>query len=58
MQGYIMLQDEFGRVLEKRSVTYRIGVNTMEWNLGKYASGNYYLVFEKGGWENVKIIKQ
>lgn len=58
MHGYIMLQDEFGRVLEKRSVTYRIGVNTMEWNLGKYASGNYYLVFEKGGWENVKIIKQ
>jgi hypothetical protein len=58
MQGYIMLQDEFGRVLEKRSVTYRTGVNTMEWNLGRYASGNYYLVFEKGAWENVKIIKQ
>jgi hypothetical protein len=57
MQGYIMLQDEFGRVLEKRSVTYRTGVNTMEWNLGKYASGNYYLVFDSA-WENVKIIKQ
>lgn len=58
MQGYIMLQDEFGRVLQKRSVSYRTGVNTMEWNLGKYAAGNYYLVFDSGGWESVKIIKQ
>lgn len=58
MQGYIMLQDEFGRVLEKRQVTYLTGINTMEWNLGKYAAGNYYLVFDSGGWQNVKIIKQ
>lgn len=57
MQGYIMLQDEFGRVLEKRAVNYRAGVNTMEWNVGRYAAGNYYLVFDIG-WQNTKIIKQ
>ncbi|MGB8192016.1 MAG: hypothetical protein WCF67_08860 [Chitinophagaceae bacterium] len=56
MEGNILLQDDHGRILEKRPINYRAGMNTMEWNLGRYATGTYYLVFE--GMGSLKVVKQ
>lgn len=58
LQGNILLQDEYGRILERRPVNYRAGINTMDWNMGRYTGGTYYLVFENMDVESVKIVKQ
>lgn len=58
LQGTITLQDEYGRVLERKQITYIIGLNTIHWNIGKYAAGVYYLAFENAGGKIMKIVKQ
>lgn len=57
-QGTVALQDATGRVLELKQVNYQPGLNTIQWNIGKYASGTYYVVLSNAGSANVKIIKQ
>lgn len=56
--GIMSLQDEWGRVLERRQLQYIKGMNTAQWNIAKYAAGTYYVVFEGTGLANVKVVKQ
>lgn len=55
-QSVILLQDHLGNTLEQKKVNLRAGINTIQWNLSKYAGGTYYLAFENGG--SMKIVKQ
>jgi hypothetical protein len=57
-EGSVSLQDLSGRVLERKTVRYVKGMNTMQWNISKYAAGSYYLVFENTGMSNLKVVKQ
>ena len=54
----IALQDDHGRVLERRRVLLSPGVNTIQWSLDKYAIGSYVLVFENSPGKFLKIVKQ
>jgi hypothetical protein len=54
----ISLQDPLGRVLERRQVQFSKGMNSLQWNIAKYATGTYYLVFENTGLGNLEIVKQ
>lgn len=56
--GMMSLQDEHGRVLERKQLQYIKGMNTAQWNIAKYAAGTYYVVFEGMGLANVKVVKQ
>lgn len=56
--GIMSLQDENGRVLERKQLQYIKGMNTTQWNIAKYAAGTYYIVFEGMGIANVKVVKQ
>jgi hypothetical protein len=56
--GTMSLQDDHGRVLERRQLRYVKGVNTAQWNISKYAAGTYYVVFGGMGLENLKVVKQ
>lgn len=56
--GIMSLQDDHGRVLERRQLQYIKGMNTAQWNIAKYAAGTYYVVFEGTGLANVKVVKQ
>jgi hypothetical protein len=57
-EGSVSLQDALGRVLERRRVQYIKGMNTMRWDVAKYAAGSYYVVFENAGMGNLKIVKE
>lgn len=57
-QGTVSLQDARGQVLERRQVRYVKGMNTLQWNIAKYASGTYYLVLENTGASNLEVVKQ
>ena len=57
-EGSVSLQDASGLVLERRQVRYVRGMNTMQWNISKYAAGSYYVVFENTGMNKVKVVKQ
>ena len=56
--GTIILQDESGRVLERRRVNYLSGLNTIQWDLTRYGTGSYLLVFENAPGKYMKIVKQ
>ncbi len=53
----VSLIDQNGHVLEMRKVHWLPGVNTVEWNEGKYAAGVYYLRFGSDA-SSLKIIKE
>lgn len=57
-EANVSLQDLSGRVLERKTVRYVRGMNTMQWNISKYAAGSYYLVFENTGMSKLKVVKQ
>ena len=57
-QGTVSLQDARGQVLERRQVRYVRGMNTLQWNIARYASGTYYLVLENTGASNLEVVKQ
>lgn len=57
-QGTISLQDARGQVLERRQVRYLKGMNTLQWNIARYASGTYYLVLDNTGAGNLEVVKQ
>ena len=57
--GTIVLQDETGRILERRRVYYNsAGVTTIQWDLSRYTTGSYLLVFENAPGKYLKIVKQ
>ncbi|MGB8193000.1 MAG: T9SS type A sorting domain-containing protein [Chitinophagaceae bacterium] len=57
-KGTVALQDQNGHVLERKQLQYVKGLNTMQWNIAKYAAGTYYVVFEGMGVANLKVVKQ
>lgn len=57
-ETFISLQDQRGHTLDKKKVSLREGLNTVKWNISKYAAGTYHLVFEDAGLGNVQIVKQ
>lgn len=56
--GVISLYDQAGHLLEQKKIHCRTGINNIPWDLGNYAAGMYYLVFETMGQKRIKIIKQ
>lgn len=54
----LLLVDQSGQVVERKRVVCQQGMNTIEWNVQRYAAGNYHLVFEGIDAGTVKIIKE
>jgi hypothetical protein len=54
----INLYDRSGRWLERREVYYQAGLNNIQWDLGKYAAGAYFLEFASKVSGNIKMIKE
>lgn len=57
-ESAITLYDQLGRLLESKKVFFRAGVNTITWNIAKYANGTYYLSFQNTDLKTVKIVKE
>lgn len=56
-QSTIKLYDQWGRVLEQKSITYLNGMNRIVWDLEKFAAGTY-VIADNAGYINEKIVKQ
>jgi hypothetical protein len=54
--GVVFLYDQWGHLLEERKGYWQAGVNTINWDIGKYAAGVYYL--SMGIDCTLKVIKQ
>lgn len=54
----INLYDAQGRLLERKSLQVKAGVNTVQWNISRYAAGTYHLMFENITASNRKLIKE
>jgi hypothetical protein len=54
----LLLMNQSGQVIERRKVNCREGIYTMEWNMDRYAAGNYHLSFEGLHTRAIKIIKE
>ena len=54
----INLYDQSGHLLERKEVYCKEGMNTIFWDIAKYAGGVYYLGFENGTIRNIKLAKQ
>ena len=55
-EGVLYLYDQVGHLLEEKRGYWQAGVNTINWDIGKYAAGVYYL--SMGSDSTLKIIKQ
>lgn len=56
-KAVISLYDQAGHLLQQKKIHFRTGINSILWDLGNYAAGMYYLVFENRD-QNIKIIKE
>ena len=56
-EAALNLYDQLGRLLERKKIVCRIGVNNVTWNIERYANGTYYLSFENMDLKAVKIVK-
>jgi hypothetical protein len=54
----IQLYDEAGQLLRQKEVNCVAGSNTLQWDIGNYPSGIYYLSFKNHPTKNIKIIKE
>ena len=54
----ISLYDQSGRLLECREVNCQQGLNTIQWDMGRYTAGIYFLGAASKGFGSVKIVKQ
>jgi hypothetical protein len=52
------LYDQSGNLLEERTVYWQAGVNTITWNISKYATGVYYLSIGGSNGSAIKIVRQ
>ena len=41
--GFIYLYDQTGNLLDEKAAYWQPGVNTISWNISRYATGAYYL---------------
>ena len=57
-EAALNLYDQLGRLLESKRIQCKAGMNTISWNIGRYASGTYYLSFQNLDVKMVKIVKQ
>lgn len=56
-KAVLNLYDQLGRLLERKQIQCRAGVNNITWNIARYANGTYYLSFENLDLKTVKIVK-
>lgn len=54
----LVLQDESGRILERRRVNYAVGLNTIRFDLSKYAQGTYVVRMENAPGTYLQVVKQ
>ncbi len=54
----LSLLDQAGKIIERKKITTRTGVNNMDWNISRLAAGNYHLVLKGAQTSTVKIIKE
>lgn len=52
------LLDQAGKIVERKKITTREGVNTIEWNISRHPAGNYNVVLKGTQTGTVKIIKE
>jgi hypothetical protein len=52
------LIDQNGHLLQKKKVYCQKGINLIQWDIGNYPAGVYFLVAEKMGRRNIKILKK
>jgi hypothetical protein len=57
-RAVLNLYDQLGRLLERKQIQCRAGVNNVTWNIARYANGTYYLSFENIDLKTVKIVKE
>ena len=51
------LYDAAGRLLEQKNENLRPGANTISWDIGKYPSGTYHLLFNDPYAETIQVIR-
>lgn len=56
--GVMYLYDQSGNLLEERAAYWQAGVNTINWNISRYATGVYYLSIGGSNGSAIKIIRQ
>jgi hypothetical protein len=56
--GVICLYDQSGNLLEEKRAYWQTGVNTISWNISKYAMGTYYLSTGGPIRSVIKIVRQ
>ena len=56
-EAALILYDQLGRLLERKKIQCVAGMNSMTWNIDRYANGTYYLSFENLDLKTVKIVK-
>jgi hypothetical protein len=56
--GVIFLYDQWGHLLEEKKGYWQAGVTTINWNIGKYAAGVYYLSMGNLNDKTLKVVKQ
>jgi Secretion system C-terminal sorting domain len=54
----IFLYDQSGNFLEEKPVHWQAGVNTINWNISRYAMGVYYLSIGGPGGIPIKVLRQ
>jgi len=56
--GVMYLYDQTGNLLEEKAAYWQAGVNTINWNISRYAAGNYYLFIGNQLGRTIKVVKQ
>jgi len=57
-QTVVSLRDQWGHILETRTIHCLPGINKTKWRMSTYAAGAYHLVFEKTGIRNITVLRQ
>jgi hypothetical protein len=56
--GIMQLYDQSGNLLEEKAAYWQAGVNTINWDISRYARGVYYLSVGGSNGSNIKIVRQ
>jgi hypothetical protein len=56
--GIMHLYDQAGNLLEEKAAYWQTGMNTINWDISRYAKGVYYLWVGGSGGSGIKIVRQ
>ena len=56
--GIMHLYDQSGNLLEEKAAYWQQGVNTINWNISRYAMGIYYLSIGGSNRSAIKVVRQ